>query len=632
MYVFRNRASGHFWHATRGGIRSVNKATKFVDLEPAQQCVSAIGSEWELVSTTELIQPKSLSNGIKFARGEHALGVGDIQSGKLWYTLKLIVEAIHVHKLPVLFLLGNSLSNLYQFLLRQSVFNDEQRLLGNKLLPQAHFLRDYPEPHQLADLFQDKRPNLVVGLAHYGNLALFDQCLTESKKIQNKIFVITDEADQVTFDLNEKQRSKTEKMLAKIFPKIFMHTSITATPTSILLCDQISQAYSLPIPEDYHGIARIPHTYVDSVRAWEDEGYRQYDPSLDIKTLHRIVDEIKNDEFTLLITSSLVCQDHFSTCATVGDLAKKHGLTNNDSVLMEMNGNSVKIYNLDMEKQDEISDKIYGKKVASIPKAIQQYKHKKGIIISAGHLASRCNAFFSTDGSRHLSHQYMVPSDTVHAETALQGIRIQGVYKKDPPKMLYINEKLHQVLNKWNSKVKELITAKIEKGQLPDVIRTLIDFGYGLTSKRKMKGTRFSLHSEDGQWEYYLDDYIVENPPYYVDTVRNYDENLAGHVLAGNWSRAFGSYAFAHVVSGKERVTYFNGRENDLRGEALTPNCHNYETIMELYRRFPQFENRVLRRRRTDTGVTSLVRKNDDGSTPSRHLPGTIPFPGSDSH
>ena len=555
-------------------------------------------------------------NDINFELGEHILIAGDIQGGKLRIKLKIILHLLLTKKMPVLLLFRNFNTDYFQFLKRLTEFNEEQRSKGLPTIPVPYDILSQQD--RLCDLFRG--PALVLGLANPKTFTIVQSCLDDHRDLINRLCIIIDEADLVTFELRE-ERTKTENCLDALFPNLYLLISVTGTPASILLCDKMSQIYVLEKAKNYYGIDRIKHHPLEPKRS--SKANKQYEPELDKENLALIMQEILNlPSATLLLLPSRLTNEHKDV---IHFLSQEYKNTSKDLIFMELNEKSVKVYNKYATCIEEISGKMMkAKPVGAIDKALQKYKTTTHIVIVSGTLAGRGVSFVSSDYSRHLSHQYIAGSPNTHLETGLQSVRLLGRYEDNPQLTLYCSQELYdELIAQQNDMANFLSLAKNcrdNKESLPKIIDLQHDYNRQWFSPRKTRNTTYKQNNSKWRmkkYELYVDEYNVEEDNCWFDAIiNNLTRSFSDALLKDTWPAGGAWYAK------KERVIYCNplhdfteegiqkyvkdtskGKKmNKNTAQNLINNGYKFlNDVKKLYEKYPHYEGKIIRRRFLDT-------------------------------
>lgn len=627
FYVVRNTETGQIWDRQlfSGAIEAEIFARKLVgswEVKPAN-----LSDFTDRNSKVYIASSGSIANQIEVVVGSHALICGDPQIGKLKEKLELIVLLKERYDLPVLVLFRNNNVDLFQFIYRLDQFNAEQRKQGKPTIPPP-IVDILSHKERLNELLRG--PNVLLGLANPDTIAMFDKCLESNPELLKKLFVIVDEADLVTFELNnEGLKTKTELNLSSLFERIYMLFSVTGTPGSILLCDKVNQVYAIDQPDNYFGINKIVHRPVTPVRAKGKN--KQYDPNLDKENLKRIVDDtLKLEQSTLLISVSRIRREHKDV---IKYLSKLH--TDKDMIYLEHNEKSIKVYDRNGDQIEHISKPFKGKKIGPIDVALQKYINRKHIVIVAGILAGRGVSFVSSDYTRHLTHQYIADAEGSHLESALQSVRLLGKYNDSPLLTLYCSTSLYDDLKCQSEDMKSYVElakiARKEKEQLPNVLLAQKKYDHRWFAPRKLKGISYSTPvkgaSRSPSYELVIEEYNESaKAQFSIEPIlTNFVWDFPGMLLMGNWP---GGKNYSGTNCGrKERVIYCNPLSDfeeegmkkfftvkrvtsRIKEQLLFRGHPRMDKIRELYKKHPEFVGKIIRKvENEEDGSPTLVRK-----------------------
>lgn len=553
----------------------------------------------------------SVASKIKVGRGEHVLVCGEVQIGKLKEKLELTVHLRENHRVPVLVLFRNNNVDYHQFTKRLDEFNDEQRKAGKPTIPQPFDILSYKD--RLAQLLKDT--NVILGLANPETMAIVERCMDEHPDLQGKLVIVMDEADLVTFELEgDNLRTKTENNLLSLFDKIYMLVSVTGTPGSILLCDEMTQVFVIDRPNNYYGIDRIKHITLQPVRA--NKKHQQYNPELDKDNLESIMSDILSlPKATLLILVSRLRREHKDV---INYLSDEYGHLGSDVVYLELNEKSVKVYDHNGTNMNcDIDCKTFkGTKVGPIDVAIQKYINTKYVIIVAGVLAGRGVSFVSQDYKRHLTHQYIAAPEGCHLESAMQSVRLLGKYNDNPNLTLYCSEPLYQDLFSQCEDMKAFVELAIEarenKNKMPNLIAAQKEYTHKWFPPRKQKGISFEMKKTSTYTLECFDyDPRLHKDQFQIDHIlTNMAYNYPAYIMNGKWPSF---YCQGGHAANKEFLVYCN-RLSDFTPEGilrhkekfkvnpkvleelLSTGYRHMDSLKKLYSERPQLEGKFLRR------------------------------------
>jgi hypothetical protein len=425
----------------------------------------------------------TIASEFSFKPNDHILIAGEVQIGKLYEKQELILLLMERYKMPVLLFFRNNNADYHQFMKRLREFNDKKRLEKLPVLPEP--IDILTKKNELPELFKDK--NLIVGLANAETIRLLDSSLKNSPESQGKLCVILDEADLVTFELEQDaQLTQTETAFKSAFENLLLLISVTGTSAPILMCDKIDYLYSIERDSvrrngvEYFGIDRVTHIPIEPLRVGKKNCV--YNPYLDEDNLRRIFSDTHElDKSTLLVSVTRLTREHKDVVAFC---MAEFGSLYPEDIYMELNEKTVKVYKYKPGfssiadcKINEISGVIGKGKVAAIDLALEIYKHVPHITILAGVLAGRGVSFVSSKYERHLSHQYIADADSSNLCSAIQSVRLLGKYKSDTKLILYCSEVLYRDLKNQNLDLKKFIEAgkkALQRGErLPDILGPL---------------------------------------------------------------------------------------------------------------------------------------------------------------
>lgn len=569
---------------------------------------------------------ETIADRLRIVKGEHILIGGEVQVGKLNVKHESIVKINQKNNLPVLLLFRNNNVDFHQFMGRLDAFNDKQRHAGKPTIPQpVDILSHKGRLHHLL-----KDAPLILGLANQSTLRLIEECLDKHTYLQGRLCVIIDEADLVTFELEgEGVKTQTEDSLSSLFPKIHSLISVTGTPASILLCDKITQVYTVDRPDNYFGIDRINHIPVNPIRC--NKKNVNYDPYLDDANLTYIMNEtLQCSSSTLLILVSRLRREHKNV---ISYLNSKYSYLGKDIVYLELNEKSVKVYDGFGTHLPSISAETTKKtKVGPIDIAIQEYLHVPHIVIVAGVLAGRGVSFVSTDYSRHLTHQYIADPEGCNLESAMQSVRLLGKYNDNPELTLYCSQSLYKdMVNQCADMFGFMDLAKQARSTgdvLPDILRCQNDYNHKWLPARKQKGISFQIERER-DYDIVIEDYSVDerrqNKYVYESILTNTERNYPFFFLNDAWPG--GTWYPDSKTNNKERVIYCNPL-SDFTTEGVMKYLHDFPVnrktaanklrqkeeldkmmarAAELYQKFPQYQGKVLRRKHKTVKVCKNI-------------------------
>lgn len=554
----------------------------------------------------------NIDEDIEFGIGKHALYFGLPQSGKMRKKFEIALKALK-KGLPTVVLFRNFNVDYILFKKRLNEFNKSQNKKGLPLLSVPHNILDEQELENL--LFQ---PNIILGLANPTTLLKINRCLEKTPELKNKLIIILDEADLNTFEL-DCNWTKTEEQLRKSFPNIYMLFSFTGTPYSILLSDKITDVFAIKPSEEYYGIDKLTHVSVNPKRS-SIKG-QQYDPEADSENLNFIMNQIlEKPTATLLISASKLTKEHKNIIDYISSQYQQ-----NEIIYMEMNENAIKIYNKFGKLIDSVYTKVKNKSVATIDAALQKYINCPYIVIVSGILAGRGISFVSCDYSRHLTHHYFADSPSMHLESALQSIRLQGQYKDNPILTLYCSDELYKNLLNQQKEITNIINlvkkARENKDEMPKIIEMICNYNRDFTSKRKEKGISYRKIKNNNI--FFIGEYD-EKTMWKESILLNISKPYPRSILKNSWPAGDDSYDACGNID-KERVIYFNPL-SDFTPEGIkkiqtTPYAKKatiekllekgypyLEDLKELYRQHPDWEGKVLRRRKQEI-PDNLIRK-----------------------
>ena len=566
------------------------------------------------LSTKDILRnKKSICHDIPFQSGGHVLVSGEVQVGKLFAKQEIALVTLNQLKKATFILFRSNNADFRQFQNRLIGFNAYQREVGKPTLPVAVNVLTQKDPNLFADLV--KSPNLIIGLANYETLLMI-KTFTKEMNLKDKIVLILDEADLVSFELtfsedDRENRTKTEIQMKEFFPDLFMMFSVTGTPGSILFCDKMRSISPIERPEDYFGFDRLNFKPLDAIKPHgksKTGKSSQYDPELDSENLKIVMaDILKNEYSTLLLSVSKLRNDHR---VTIEFLSQHYSYLGDDIVYFEFNEKTIKIYDAFGNEKEPITEKTQKGKVCAIDKAIQQYIKTKYIVIVAGVQAARGTSVVSYDYTRHLTHQYIADSASTHLECGMQSVRLLGRYKDNPTLTLYCSQILYDDLLNQCMDMREFtkiaVKAKNNAENLPDVIDYMRKYSRNLFASRKLKGIQYL--QQKLKWHYYLD--TPNDEDVIINTIGgNIEENWADDLFYSKWPKGAAhiqnlDYKNDKHCREKERVILCNDR-NDL------PENYKYRTWLDkLYAIFPSFEGKWLRRKKIEVGENDIyIRK-----------------------
>lgn len=549
------------------------------------------GSVVQIINTKKMeIDSNSVAYQIKVAPGEHVVVYGKVQSGKRREKLELARRLIHQHNLAVIVLFRCNNLDYSQFSGSIEEANVSWRKRGLSGLMDMDIRQ---KAKQLPDLL--RTPSLLLGLADPDTVKIINDCLDAHPELHQRAVLILDEADLATYELDERVRTKTEMGLSELFTKLHMMVSVTATPLSILMCNRFDQVYAMDIPEDYYGIERVKHIPVSPVMSNKaSKGESRYRPQLDRDNLDRFYADVRREkQATALISVTKVTKEHK---ALIRHLCSRHPDDSGSVVYMECNEKKVKIYNgrgVEIGVVSETSPK--GGKVADISKALEEYKDMPHIFIVAGVHAGRGVSFVSKkDRSRHLTHQYLVVSDTSSVVSTEQSLRLCGRYPESNAQLyLYCDKVVYDELVDIGKDV-DKFTADIRNMPQGERVQALHSFreewNHRILPDRQMKGIAFTYREDDTLYD------LVPMP--LASVYEAHQAGFTAHTLFGNrvWNFA---KDLARGVFPVPKHIGDNGKETVIWCAPLEQ-CsmfHEYRSDIEnLYRLHPEYEGRCIRR------------------------------------
>lgn len=366
---------------------------------------------------------------------------GSIQSGKTNELLFYCWWSIFVCRRKVIFVSRNINADREQLIERIKTFND--RFITNSKFYIRETTPDslnkgiiciLANNHQVKKIFKsinNQKYNLCIDEA--------DLCIKSRKVGMFKI--------QEYFGLLEKY-SKHQ-------------VSATATEFAIISTKKtLTDVFKLKEPKNYYGIKRIGREYITPVLT----SYSVKNDS-NIKTIYDRL-HTERDRFCILHTTTKLK-------ITQNDIMFNLNKLYPTMTIITYNGNGYNIkIGSEYEKENTFSQ--YKKNMRSTNKVINisnkiklsdilgEISHHKRICIISGTLASRGISFVSSDYKLHLTDQYYNPSNKVHGEGLLQGIRLFGCYEDNPKLTLWITKQnwrqikeQYSILRKYINGVKD---------------------------------------------------------------------------------------------------------------------------------------------------------------------------------
>lgn len=476
----------------------------------------------------------AVANYIDWQLGDHCVVVGDVQTWKTENSLYMIDRAINKEDRPIIYLTQNANVALNQFQLRVQQHNEKREAAGQTTLPlPADLLRQ--SDYELKTLL--KSSSLIVGLANEGTFKKLNAFFAAHPDLKQRAILIHDEADLYTFELKcGRSGGEDELLLLQQNQCLYAMVSVTATPQSIFLADGCTKIYILPHPPNYIGIDKVKHVAIP-----EREG--KYDPIGDAFYMDQFMRDVFRQEIsTALITASRRRLGHKEIISHLS------GIRRRSMVYMEMNEQSVKVYDQDGIQISGPDGSIFtllkskNRRIADIGKAFDIWKGRVNhIIVVAGNLASRGISFVDKDYERRLTHQYLPVLSPKNASSNLEnnyqlmrclgvGATIPTLYTPSSVMNAIKNVRAH--LPVWQNQILKSRQSKtdIDPLRLPHT-------GYSYTSRRKQNGSPYEAPSlrDTVSFTFYVDKLLKSGDPLLLGLVQKLTTETRKYVDANTY-------------------------------------------------------------------------------------------------
>ena len=232
-----------------------------------------------------MIKPTSLLSLIKtlnFTKGKHILGVGCVQCGKTAFMRECMVYIQQHLKRPIIILTRNSIDERSQLTDRIDRMNENlsNTFQYESITATSQILR--------RQFIQRKG---IVAIAHHTYISALNEVLTSMSLTAVNYrapIIIHDEADTLNTDTEEENRLVTDNLYKRLVELAFCRISITATPMSPLVWDNIDQVIAIPHQKNYYGFEKLKHVVVNTVRSSDSK--IEYCPDSDKENLAQIMD------------------------------------------------------------------------------------------------------------------------------------------------------------------------------------------------------------------------------------------------------------------------------------------------------------------------------------------------------
>lgn len=467
---------------------------------------------------------------------------GDVQLGKRIHACIIMWISLYIYKIPVLYIFRNL--NIDMFQLKNDIQGTDEfsfnyqfiKIFFEEYLDLKEDFKDFnlPNIRKIDDNIIDNYHSpdaystkyIDCCLMNYKQLDKMDKKFSEylctNKKLVN-ISIIVDESDLMapsssnddTCKTDEKDASKTEKLLAKIYKKCRYVLLITGTAHSLLynvttkisndenILVKINKVHKMIRTDKYYGLFndKIKYKFVD-------EWWNRQETTDDKKTKYNIIDDYEkniksiiklmdnrnsrnNSYSSLLISEERIKENHSELSNHIIDDFQDLFLIiyNGDKLLLYIPEKYletiIKVANDEKRLKDEINNntkkrknnyyyfKIDTKKynIKQIYKLISilfnDYENVTKICITiTGKYGERGYSFVSDDYNKysfHLTDQYYVSHSSYNCTTISQKLRLQGKYNDDRPieLTLWTIPKLKEILDDFFIKFIKKVEEKI---------------------------------------------------------------------------------------------------------------------------------------------------------------------------
>lgn len=398
---------------------------------------------------------------------------GAVQSGKTKLICALCLYINSILKKNIIIILRNFSDDAFQFQRGIQSFLSEYHSFMEK--NNQTFI--YPYIHYTGNIIK-KRTNQYIGinklLDHYKNNNLISITLANSDQISklnycidsiknNNFTLIFDEVDQLMYSNGDILKLKLDH-LKNVSNQII---GISATMFETILDSKFNTHHTFIMipPIDYKGITKINYQFINKYK-----GSSIHDKCL-LSFLDKDNSMINEHPFIVMIKTERKINDQNKLMSF---LQSKY---NKKYTIITYNGDNIKLYNYQLNKQDSITlqnkkkskkkGDYYFFKKCPLPFVLQYLKELSGveriIIISHG-LVGRGINIVSLDFQWHLTHMFYRPSKTTTIESMIQSIRLCGIYQDNIPLTCLIEKENYESLYK-GFQLQEDVFKRIQNSQ-----------------------------------------------------------------------------------------------------------------------------------------------------------------------
>lgn len=349
----------------------------------------------------------------------------------------------------------------------------------------------------LRQWLRSNEPRLFVGLSGAYTWGKMLRAINGDKKLADRLGLVDDEGDMFPLGLlilNPDARNKGEQKLHALMETCFAMMKLTATPGPLLmsLCKRLKT-----VAEEVQS---------QKIRGSEFRGFTENN-FVPISIRHGAFDvshpdfrKFWKDELTqgqpyssLLINASMWCNGHSEE---LREVAKHHKKLPDDTVLMTMNHEVVRMYDKRMKKligefssrPKDAEGEEFGRPYADIQKAYS-YCRDKGYnhrVVAGKLLVTRAGRFTDDTYKEPLTAEFYSDTNMSHLEEATQALgRTCGMVPVGTPKATnYCSEALKQEVFNWNYTDLRQIAKAINEGVPVDNVKMVGQYGRDLTRSR----------------------------------------------------------------------------------------------------------------------------------------------------